>query len=55
MSGNAAKERSATSHDDGYYQHYSDDAQSSTSTSHLFMKEIDWTGDVYTKLPSRGI
>ena len=50
----AARERSATSHDD-YYRHYSDDAESSSSTSYLFMKEIDWTDDVYTKLPRRGI
>ena len=51
----AAKERSATSHIDDYYRHYSDDAESSTSTSYLFMKEIDWTDDVYMKLPRRGI
>ena len=50
----AAKERSATSHDD-YYRHYRDDAESSPSTSYLFMKEIDWTDDVYVKLPRRGI
>ena len=51
----AAKERYATSHDDDHYRHYDDDAESSSSTSYFFMKEIDWTDDVYTKLPRRGI
>ena len=50
----AAKERSATSHDD-YYRHYDDDAESSSSTFYFFMKEIDWTANVYVKLPRRGI